>query len=78
MSVTLNLSLTVFIFLESNVWGSGMPWLYRQVLTSQIPTMDLSILADLEVEVGKVATSVDSLTENLAGILHSVRIAFSS
>lgn len=51
-----------------------MPWLYRQVLTSQIPPVDVSVLTDLETEVGKIATSVDSLTENLAGILHSVSI----
>lgn len=55
-----------------NVWSSGMPWLYRQALSSNVPEIDSSILTDLEIEVGKIATSVDSLTENLAGILHSV------
>lgn len=49
-----------------------MPWLYRQALSSNVPEIDSSILTDLEIEVGKIATSVDSLTENLAGILHSV------
>lgn len=49
-----------------------MPWLYRQALSSDVPEIDSSILTDLEIQVGKIATSVDSLTENLAGILHSV------
>lgn len=55
-----------------------MPWLYRQALSSNIPEIDSSILTDLEIEVGKIATSVDSLTENLAGILHSVSIVLVS
>lgn len=55
-----------------------MPWLYRQALSSNVPEIDSSILTDLEIEVGKIATSVDSLTENLAGILHSVSIVLVS
>lgn len=55
-----------------------MPWLYRQALSSNVPEIDSSILIDLEIEVGKIATSVDSLTENLAGILHSVSIVLVS
>lgn len=55
-----------------------MPWLYRQALSSNVPEIDSSILTDLEIEVGKIATSVDSLTENLAGILHSVSIVLAS
>uniref|UniRef100_A0A1B6HZS8 BLOC-1-related complex subunit 6 C-terminal helix domain-containing protein n=1 Tax=Homalodisca liturata TaxID=320908 RepID=A0A1B6HZS8_9HEMI len=57
---------------DINVWSSGMPWLYRQSLSSHVPVIDSSILTDLETEIGKIATSVDSLTENLAGILHSM------
>lgn len=57
----------------SNVWGGGSSsWLYKQTLISQLPVFDQSILNDLEIEVSKIATSVDTLTENLAGILHSV------
>ncbi|XP_046406003.1 BLOC-1-related complex subunit 6 [Ischnura elegans] len=51
---------------------SSTPSLYRQALTPQLPTIDSNVLNDLEIEARKVATSVDTLTENLAGILHSV------
>ncbi|XP_071439136.1 BLOC-1-related complex subunit 6 isoform X2 [Hetaerina americana] len=50
---------------------SSTPSLYRQALTPQLPTIDSNVLNDLEIEARKVATSVDTLTENLAGILHS-------
>ncbi|XP_075218360.1 BLOC-1 related complex subunit 6 isoform X2 [Lycorma delicatula] len=50
---------------------SNSTWLYRQSLMNQFPVIDASILNDLEDEVGRIATSVDSLTENLAEILHS-------
>lgn len=39
-----------------------------------MPVFNSSILNDLEIEVSQIATSVDTLTENLAGILHSVSI----
>lgn len=39
----------------------------------QLPCVDPGVLNELESEVRKVATSVDTLTENLAGILRSVR-----
>lgn len=54
-----------------NNWGNPT-WLYRQSLMNQFPVIDASILNDLEIEVGRIATSVDNLTENLAEILHSV------
>lgn len=52
---------------------SSTPCLYRQALTPQLPILDHNVLNELEMEARKVATSVDSLTENLAAILHSVR-----
>ncbi|XP_063233181.1 BLOC-1-related complex subunit 6 [Bacillus rossius redtenbacheri] len=51
---------------------TSTPCLYRQALTPQLPPIDPGVLNDLEAEVKKVATSVDTLTENLAGILRSV------
>jgi len=48
------------------------PCLYRQALMPQLPVIDPNVLNDLETEVRRVATSVDTLTENLAGILRSV------
>ncbi|XP_046485906.1 BLOC-1-related complex subunit 6 [Neodiprion pinetum] len=51
---------------------SSTPCLYRQALTPQLPILDHNVLNELEMEARKVATSVDSLTENLAAILHSV------
>ena len=55
--------------------GSRSPTtcLYRQALTPQLPLLDHNVLNELEMEARKIATSVDSLTENLAAILHSVR-----
>lgn len=47
------------------------PCLYRQALMPQLPIIDPNVLNDLEMEVRRVATSVDTLTENLAGILRS-------
>uniref|UniRef100_A0A1B6L3N0 BLOC-1-related complex subunit 6 C-terminal helix domain-containing protein n=1 Tax=Graphocephala atropunctata TaxID=36148 RepID=A0A1B6L3N0_9HEMI len=57
---------------ETAMWSSGMPWLYRQTLSSNVPAVDSSILTNLETEIGKIATSIDSLIENLAGISHSM------
>jgi len=48
------------------------PCLYRQALMPHLPVIDPNVLNDLEIEVRRVATSVDTLTENLAGILRSV------
>jgi BLOC-1 related complex subunit 6 len=42
----------------------------------QVTSVDPNILNDLEAEARKIATSVDTLTENLAGILHSVNKIF--
>jgi hypothetical protein len=61
---------TQFI-LESRNSACG---LYRQALTPQLPLLDHNILNELENEARKVATSVDSITENLAAILHSVGV----
>lgn len=55
---------------------SSTPCLYRQALAPQLPILDHNVLNELEMEARKVATSVDSLTENLAAILHSVRADF--
>lgn len=52
---------------------SSTPCLYRQALMPQLPPLfDHNVLNELEMEARKIATSVDSLTENLAAILHSV------
>lgn len=52
---------------------SSTPCLYRQALNPQLPLpADHNVLNELELEARKIATSVDSLTENLAAILHSV------
>ncbi|KAF4532798.1 hypothetical protein B566_EDAN002648 [Ephemera danica] len=51
---------------------SSTPSLYRQALMPQLPNIDPNVLYDIEMEARRVATSVDTLTENLAGILHSV------
>ncbi|CAG5100831.1 Similar to Borcs6: BLOC-1-related complex subunit 6 (Rattus norvegicus) [Cotesia congregata] len=51
---------------------SSTPCLYRQALNPQLPLpADHNVLNELELEARKIATSVDSLTENLAAILHS-------
>ncbi|XP_011495836.1 PREDICTED: uncharacterized protein C17orf59 homolog isoform X2 [Ceratosolen solmsi marchali] len=55
-------------FVDSRNSTSG---LYRQALTPLLPPLDHNILNELENEARKVATSVDSITENLAAILHS-------
>lgn len=47
--------------------------LQRQLLTPQVGQLDSTLLNDLEVEARELATSIDNLTENLCGILHSVR-----
>ncbi|KAL0279565.1 UNVERIFIED_CONTAM: hypothetical protein PYX00_001095 [Menopon gallinae] len=51
---------------------SSAPCLYRQALQPSIPPLDATVLNALEADARKVATAVDSLTENLAGLLHSV------
>lgn len=51
---------------------NSTPSLYKQTLLPQLPVLDHNVLNELENEARKVATSVDSITENLAAILHSV------
>lgn len=46
--------------------------LYRHALEPNMPPLDPTILYSLEADARKVATAVDSLTENLAGLLHSI------
>ncbi|CAG9857561.1 unnamed protein product [Phyllotreta striolata] len=46
--------------------------LYRQLLVPQVGQLDSALINDLEAEAHRMATSVDSLIENLCGILHSV------
>lgn len=46
--------------------------LYRQLLDPQVGQIDMAFINDLECEAQRMATSVDSLIENLSGILHSI------
>ncbi|XP_076256350.1 BLOC-1 related complex subunit 6 [Rhynchophorus ferrugineus] len=46
--------------------------LYRQLLDPQGGQIDMAFINDLECEAQRMATSVDSLIENLSGILHSI------
>lgn len=46
--------------------------LYRQLLVPQLGQLDTALINDLECEAHRMATSVDSLIENLCGILHSI------
>lgn len=46
--------------------------LYRQLLVPQIGQLDTTLINDLECEAHRMATSIDSLIENLCGILHSI------
>lgn len=50
--------------------------MYKQLSTPQVGNVDINFLNDLESEAQHLATSVDNLTENLCGILHSVWILF--
>lgn len=52
---------------------SDTPCLYRQALSApQLSPVDPYILNDLENEARRIASSVDTLTESLAGILRSI------
>ncbi|KAK3928782.1 BLOC-1-related complex subunit 6 [Frankliniella fusca] len=54
---------------------SATPCLYRQALSApQLSPIDPYILNDLENEARRIATSVDTLTESLAGILRSATL----
>lgn len=53
---------------------SDTPCLYRQALAPQLSPIDPYILNDLENEARRIASSVDTLTESLAGILRSVSL----
>lgn len=46
--------------------------LYKLPLTTQFHVLDPNILNELENEARRIATSVDSITESLSAILHSV------
>ncbi|KAI4467088.1 hypothetical protein MML48_2g00012757 [Holotrichia oblita] len=46
--------------------------MYKQISTPQVGHIDINFLNDLESEAQHLATSVDNLTENLCGILHSI------
>jgi len=46
--------------------------LYRQLLDPQLGQVNVALINDLECEAQRIATSVDSLIENLSGILHSI------
>ena len=51
---------------------SPSPCLYRQTLEPNLPPLDPTVLNELEADARRIATAVDSLTENLAGLLHSI------
>ncbi|KAG1670095.1 BLOC-1-related complex subunit 6 [Nymphon striatum] len=51
---------------------SSTPSLYRQTLNPQIPIIDPAIINDLESHAYKVASTVDTMLENLTGTLHSM------
>ncbi|XP_077290695.1 BLOC-1 related complex subunit 6 isoform X1 [Arctopsyche grandis] len=62
-------------FSSANRSKTGTPLgssLYRQLLVPQIGQIDITILNDLEHEARRIAQSVDSLIENLSGVLHSI------
>lgn len=44
----------------------------RSVVTPKVGQVDARLLSDLECEAHCLATSIDNLTENLCGILHSI------
>ncbi|VEN57059.1 unnamed protein product [Callosobruchus maculatus] len=46
--------------------------LYRQLLGPQVGQLDTALINDLECEAHRMATSIDSLIENLSEILHSI------
>ncbi|KAJ8948516.1 hypothetical protein NQ318_000056 [Aromia moschata] len=46
--------------------------LFRQLLVPQVGQIDTALINDLECEAHRMATSIDSLIENLCGILHSI------
>ena len=45
---------------------------YKQTVIPQLRQKNVDLLNDLECEAQHLATSIDNLTENLCGILHSV------
>lgn len=54
--------------------GVGQPFnnISRQLSSSLPPQLDSNVLSDLEIEAQYLAANVDSLTENLANLLHSI------
>ncbi|XP_045607241.1 uncharacterized protein BORCS6 isoform X2 [Procambarus clarkii] len=51
---------------------SSTPSLLRAALAPQVPPIDPSIINDIETHARHIATSVDTLIENLTGTLHSI------
>ncbi|KAG0714727.1 BLOC-1-related complex subunit 6 [Chionoecetes opilio] len=51
---------------------SSTPSLLRTALDLQVPPVDLSTINDIERHARHIATSVDTLIENLTGTLHSI------
>ncbi|KAK9874158.1 hypothetical protein WA026_002514 [Henosepilachna vigintioctopunctata] len=57
---------------SSSSKGSTPISLYRHNMLPQVGLLDLGLLQDLEYEAQRMATSIDSLTENLCEILQSI------
>ncbi|XP_053630679.2 BLOC-1-related complex subunit 6 isoform X1 [Cherax quadricarinatus] len=51
---------------------SSTPSLLRTALAPQVPPIDPTIINDIETHARHIATSVDTLIENLTGTLHSI------
>lgn len=51
---------------------SSTPSLLRTALAPQVPPIDPAIINDIETHARHIATSVDTLIENLTGTLHSI------
>ncbi|XP_014209252.1 BLOC-1-related complex subunit 6 [Copidosoma floridanum] len=58
-------------FEEYNKNNRATSHLYQQAPYSKLFTMNQNILNEIENETRRIATSVDSITENLSAILHS-------
>ncbi|XP_047483767.1 uncharacterized protein LOC125035426 isoform X3 [Penaeus chinensis] len=51
---------------------SSTPSLLRAALAPQVPAIDPTVINDIEAHARHIATSVDTLIENLTGTLHSI------
>lgn len=51
---------------------SSTPSLYKQALTPQLAPVDPAVLNDIETKARAIASSIDTILENLTGTLHSM------